>query len=112
MQQPDGYIRVLCYLSRTTLNNERKWSVSELECAAIMRAIKRNRQILYGTPFGVETDHQPLQNLESLSDKRQEQLYTAGTDMVLVPECVHFYAEVQIEERQRQRRCPVAPSFH
>ena len=68
-QQPDGSIRPLRYLSRITLDNERKWNISELECAAIIWAIKRNRQMFYGIPFEVETDHQPLQNLASLSDK-------------------------------------------
>ena len=68
-QQPDVSIRPLRYLSRTTLDNERKWNISELECAAIVWAIKRNRQMFYGIPFEVETDHQPLQNLASLSDK-------------------------------------------
>ena len=68
-QQPDGSIRPLRYLSRTTLDNERKWNISEPECAAIVWAIKRNRQMFYGIPFEVETNHQPLQNLASLSDK-------------------------------------------
>ena len=68
-QQPDGSIRPLRYLSRSTLDNERKWNISEQECAAIVWAIKRNRQMFYGIPFEVETDHQPLQNLASLSDK-------------------------------------------
>ena len=35
-QQPDGSIRSLRYLGRTTLDNERKWNISELECAAIV----------------------------------------------------------------------------
>ena len=69
-QQPDGSIRPLRYLSRSTLDNERKWNISEQECAAIVWAIKRNRQMFYGIRFEVETDHQPLQNLASLSDKR------------------------------------------
>ena len=64
-QQPDGSIRPLRYLSRPTLDNERKWNISELECATIVWAIKRNRQIFYGIPFEVETDHRPLRNLAS-----------------------------------------------
>ena len=68
-QQPDGSIRPLRYLSRTTFDNERKWSIFELECTAIVWAIKRNRQMFYGIPFEVEADHQTLQNLASLSDK-------------------------------------------
>ena len=42
-QQPDGSIRPLRYLNRTTLDNERKWNISELECTAIVWAIQRNR---------------------------------------------------------------------
>ena len=56
-QQPDGSIRPLLYLSRTTLDNERKWNISELEGAAIVWAIKRNRQMFYEIPFEVETDY-------------------------------------------------------
>ena len=66
-QQPDGSVRPLRYLSRTTLDNERKWNISELECAVIVWAITRNRQMFYGVPFEGEKDHQPLQNLASLS---------------------------------------------
>ena len=73
-QQADGSIRHLRYLSRTTLDNERKWGISELECAAIVWAIKRNRQMFYGTPFEVETDHQPLQDLASLSSDKSNRV--------------------------------------
>ena len=59
-QRSDDSIRSPRYLSRTTLDNERKWSISELECAAIVWAIKCNRQIFYGIPFEMETSHQPL----------------------------------------------------
>ena len=103
-QQPDGFIRPLRCLSRATLDNERKWNISELECAAIVWAIKRKRQMFYSIPFEVETDHQPLQNLASLSDKsnRAQRWF----------DCLNaytFYAEAQIKERERERRRPVAP---
>ena len=68
-KQPKGSIRPLSYLSRTTLDIKRKWSISELECAAIVQAIRRNRKMFNGIPFEVETDHHPLQNLSSLSNK-------------------------------------------
>lgn len=67
--QPDGTTRPLCFLSRSTLPNERNWSATELECGALVWAIKKNRQLFYGIPFEVVTDHQPLLNLESLSSK-------------------------------------------
>ena len=46
--QTDSSTRPLCFLSRTTLPNERNWSATELECAAIVWAIKTNRQLFYG----------------------------------------------------------------
>ena len=46
--QTDSSTRPLCFLSRTTLPNER---ATELECAAVVWAIKKNRQLFYGIPF-------------------------------------------------------------
>ena len=66
--QPDPSTRPLCFLSRTTLPNERNCSATELECA-IVWAVKKNRQLFYGIPFVGVSDHQPLKNLESLSTK-------------------------------------------
>ena len=67
--QPDQSNRPLCFLSRSTLPNERNWSATELECAAIVWAVMKNRQLFYGISFVVVSDHQPLKNLESLSTK-------------------------------------------
>ena len=50
-QPPDGSIRLLRYLSRTTLDIKRKWSISELECTVIVQAIRRSRKMYYGIPF-------------------------------------------------------------
>ncbi|CAN0593696.1 unnamed protein product, partial [Laminaria digitata] len=68
-EQNDGTTRPICFLSRSTLTNEKNWSTTELECAAIVWAVKKNRQLFYGIPFIVVTDHQPLKNLESLATK-------------------------------------------
>ncbi|CAM9887102.1 unnamed protein product, partial [Sphacelaria rigidula] len=68
-RQEDNTVRPLIFLSRGTLPNERNWSVSELEAAAIVWAIKKNRRLFYGVPFGICTDHQPLRNLLSLAEK-------------------------------------------
>ena len=46
-QQPDGSFRPLRYLSRITLDSERKWSISEPECAAIIWTIKRATTIVF-----------------------------------------------------------------
>ena len=68
-KQSDDSIRPLGFLSRTTMPNKRNWSATELECAAIVWAVKKNRQLFYGIPVVVVSDHQPLKNLESLSTK-------------------------------------------
>ena len=68
-QQPDGSIRPLRYISRTTLDNVRKWSIHELEFAAIVGTIKRNRRMFYRTSFEVETGHQPIQNVANWSNR-------------------------------------------
>lgn len=67
--QPDTSTRPLCFLSRTTLPIERNWSATEVECVAVVWAVKKNRQLFYGMPFVVVTDRQPLKTLESLATK-------------------------------------------
>ena len=61
--QPDQSIRPLCFPSRTTWPNERNWSATELECAAIVWAVEKKWQLFYGIPFEVVSDHQPLKKL-------------------------------------------------
>ena len=58
--QPDLYARPLYFLSRAMLPNERNWSATEWECAAV-----KNRQFFHGMPFVAGSDHQPLKNLEN-----------------------------------------------
>ena len=92
--QTDSSTRPLCFLSRTTLPNERNWSATELECAAIVWAIKKNRQLFYGIPFVVASDHQPLKNLESLSTK-----VNRVQPLVRFFECLHVYVGIQTREK-------------
>ena len=49
--QTDSSTRPLYFRSRTTLPNERNWSATELECAAIVWAIKKSRQFFNGIPL-------------------------------------------------------------
>ena len=65
----DGEVRPLCFLSRSTLPNERNWTATELEAGAIVWAVKKNRPLFYGIPFQIYCDHQPLRNLFSLAEK-------------------------------------------
>ena len=68
-EQSDATTRPLCFLSWATLPNDKNWSATKLECAAIVWAVKKNRQLFYGIPFIVVSDHQSLKNLESLAAK-------------------------------------------
>lgn len=58
--QPDKSVRPFCFVSRSTSPPKNKWTAAELECTAIVWAIKKNRQLFYGTMFVKITDHQPL----------------------------------------------------
>ena len=60
--QPDSSPRPLCFLSRTTLPNDRNWSATEMEFDVFVWAGKKNRQLFYGIPFVVVSDPQPPKN--------------------------------------------------
>ena len=51
--QEDNTVKPLVFLSRSTLPNEGNWSASELEAAAIVWTIKKNRPLFYGVPFEI-----------------------------------------------------------
>ena len=59
-QKIDKNEHVIVYLSQNLNKAQRKWSVTEQECWAIVWAIKKLRIYLYGTKFSVITDHHPL----------------------------------------------------
>ena len=53
----------VAFASRKLLPREKNYSTIERECLAIIWAIGKFQQYLYGTEFILETDHQPLQYL-------------------------------------------------
>ena len=67
--QPDSSTRPLCFRSRTTLPNERNWSSTELECAAIVWAVRKIDKCFFGIPFVVFDSFTTLKKLKSLSVK-------------------------------------------
>ena len=62
-----GVERPIAFASRSLAENERKWTVMERECFAIVWAITDQFHCyVYGTQFTVRTDNQPLKWLQSL----------------------------------------------
>ena len=60
LQEYDGENFPVAYASKKLLVRETRYSVIEKECLAIVWAIKKFHMYLYGHPFTLQTDHQPL----------------------------------------------------
>lgn len=60
LQDTDQGLLPIAYASRALRGPETRYSTCELECLAIVWATKKFEKYLYGTPFTLQTDHQPL----------------------------------------------------
>ena len=58
---PEDGMKPISYISRTTTEAERNYSITDLEAAAVVFAVKKFRVYLYGRPFHIITDHSALQ---------------------------------------------------
>jgi len=59
----DGQEKPVAYASRTMSTAERRYSQLEQEVLAIVFGVKKFHNYLYGRPFTIESDHQPLSHL-------------------------------------------------
>ncbi|KXJ82633.1 hypothetical protein RP20_CCG012365 [Aedes albopictus] len=67
-QEIDGDEHPVCYFSQKLSSSERKYSVTERECLAVIRAIEKFRGYIEGVKFTVHCDHAALSYLKSLKN--------------------------------------------
>ena len=67
-QTTDGKEQVIAYWSRQMNKAERRYSTIEREALAVVAAVKEFYHYLYGRPFTLLTDHNPLTSLQGLKD--------------------------------------------
>ncbi|UYV81274.1 hypothetical protein LAZ67_20000621 [Cordylochernes scorpioides] len=65
---PDGNIYPVQYYSRALRSYERNYTISELECLAIVECVDKLRVYLLGTRFVIYSDHHALQWLKTIKD--------------------------------------------
>ena len=67
LQEHDGTLFPVAFASKKLQPREVNYSVIEKECLALVWAIKKYHIYLYGRPFVLQTDHQPLVYLNSVA---------------------------------------------
>ena len=67
-EQPDGYIRSIVYVSRTSLTNDRNWTLMELEAGCVVWSIRRLRRYLLSLLFLIFRDHECFQQISKIGE--------------------------------------------
>ncbi|UYV71047.1 K02A2.6-like, partial [Cordylochernes scorpioides] len=65
---PDGNVYPVQYFSRTLRSHERNYTISELECLAIVESVEKFRIYLMGRKFTIFSDHHALQWLKTIKN--------------------------------------------
>ena len=60
LQDYEGHKFPVYYASKKLSEREKSYSVIEKECLAVIWAVQKFQSYLYGKPFTLETDHEPL----------------------------------------------------
>lgn len=108
-QEYDGNERAIAYFSQKLSPTERKYSVTERECLAVIRAIEKFRGYVEGSRFTVYCDHSSLSYLKTMKNPTPlmarwilrlnafsfDIRYRKGTSNV-VPDCLSRPGEVSV----------------
>ncbi|UYV72237.1 hypothetical protein LAZ67_9002287, partial [Cordylochernes scorpioides] len=65
---PDGNVYPVQFFSRTLRPHEKNYSISELECLAIVESVEKFRIYLMGRKFTIFSDHHALQWLKTIKN--------------------------------------------
>ncbi|UYV65930.1 K02A2.6-like [Cordylochernes scorpioides] len=65
---PDGNVYPVQYFSRTLRPHKKNYSISELECLAIVESVEKFRIYLMGRKFTIFSDHHALQWLKTIKN--------------------------------------------
>lgn len=65
LQEHDGLLHPVCFVSRKLLDRESRYSTIERECLAIVWSLTKLYRYLWGREFVLQTDHKPLLFLNS-----------------------------------------------
>ncbi|KAA8497500.1 Transposon Ty3-I Gag-Pol polyprotein [Porphyridium purpureum] len=60
----------VCFLSRALTPAEKNYAITELECLAVVWAVRKCRHYLYGESICIRSDHEPLKWLLNLKEPR------------------------------------------
>ena len=71
IQEYDGVKHPVMFASKKLLPREQNYSVSKREALAIIWAVNKFHRFLYGAHFVLESDHRPLEYLQSTHSKNQ-----------------------------------------
>jgi len=63
LQEREGLLHPVFYVSRKLLPRETRYAVIERECLAIVWAVGKLSRYLFGCQFTIQTDHKPLEFL-------------------------------------------------
>ena len=62
-KQPDGSVRTIAYISRTTVDSGGTWTPLDLEAGSVVGAIKGLRGFFWGVKFLNFSDHKALESI-------------------------------------------------